>query len=277
MEPSGDPSDSETQDRLGLSAGLGSAVLFCENCREETPHRLLRLKPTSGSSPLNVTGVARCRVCRWTHPFRSSREPLLEVAVIVSDGGKSERRRITIPRNLTVRVGASVPDGEEPLRITRIDTSEQRSVESSPARKVGTLWAIRGNEVVVPVSIVEGARTSARVLRVPPSSRLAVGETLDLDGDRIVIVGLRARGRTWRLGGDGFPASEVQRVYGRRTLRPPAGKRDWRTDRGIPRSRASSTSLAARSRSSPGVRRTTALPRAAIADRGARTQRSSPS
>ena len=277
MKPNDDPAAPEPEETPQLSGALGSGVLFCENCGEETSHRILRLKPTSGASPLSITGVARCRVCRWTHPFQSAREPQVDMALIVSDGQRSERRRVSLLRSRTVRVDEPLPDTEETFRVTKIDTTEGRSVGSAPAPKVATVWAVRGNEAIVPVSIVQGARTTARVLRLPPTARLEIGGTLDVGDDRVVIVGLRARGRTWRLEGDGFEAAEVKRVYGRRKLSPPAGRRVWRTERDMPRSRESSTSLAARSRSSPGVRRTDTVPRASTAERGATVQRSSPS
>ncbi len=256
---------------------LGSGLLFCDNCGAETPHRLLRVKPTSGPSPTNVAGTARCRVCRWTHPFTSTRETPVEVAMIVSDRGRSDRRRVALPGRRVVRIGETVTEATVPLRITRIEVSSGRSAASSPVSEVRALWAIRADETLVPVSVVDGARTSSRLLRVPPSARLEIGATLTLDGDRVVIVGLRARGRTWRVVGDGFAAEEVRRAYGRRMLRPPAGRRDWRTDRGTPVSRTSSTSAAARSRSAPGVRRNATFPRAATAPGGAVTHRSTPS
>jgi uncharacterized Zn finger protein len=261
----------------GRPGALGSGVLFCENCGKETPHRLLRVKPASGASPTHVTGTARCRVCRWTHPFTSTREAAVEVALIVSELGRSDRRRIALPGRRVVRVGETVAEAEVPLRITRIEVGPGRSASSSPVSGVRTLWAVRADETIVPVSVVQGARTSPHLLRVPPSSRLEVGALITVDGERVVIVGLRARGRTWRIVGDAFAASEVQRAYGRRMLRPPAGRRDWRTDRAIPVPRASSTSAPARSRSSPGVRRNATLPRAPTADGGAATHRSSPS
>ena len=272
-----DRSETPEKETASPAGALGSGELYCENCGKETPHRLLRAKRSSGASPTSVSGVARCRICRWTHPFSSTSERSVEAAVIVSQGARSERRRVPLPRRLTVAVGTRISDRGVALRITRIEQRGGRSVETSPAPEIATLWAVEGDETVVPVSVVEGPRTSARVLRLSPSSRLEVGAKLEIEGEAILIVGVRARGRTWRVIGDAFAATEVQRVYGRRMLRPPAGRRDWSNEREIPRSRASSTSFSARSRSSPGVRRTATLPRAAIATGGAATHRSSPS
>ncbi len=267
-EPAGEPTSS-------ARSALGSGVLYCDNCGKDTPHRLLRVKPSVGAARTHVTGVARCRVCRFTHPFTSVRVAPVEVALIVSEGHQSGRRRLELPPASVLQVGSPIPDVPETLRVTKLDARDGRAVGAARASEVATVWAVRGDEAAVPVSIVVGARTTSRMLRVPPSTRLAVGETLDVEGDRIAIVGLRARGHTWRLEGDAFEAAEVQRVYGRRMLSPPAGNSDWRSDRERPRSRASSTSFAARSRSSPGVRRTATVPRAATAGGGAATHRSS--
>jgi len=277
MELPDEPKRPKAEEAPRLPVVLGSGLLYCESCRQETPHRILRVKPEAGATLSAVSGVARCRVCRLTHTFRSVRESRVERALVVSDGDRSTHLRVSMVLGRTVRVGSEVPDYESPLRVTRIDTSDGRSVLSSPAPEVATIWAVRTDETAVHVSILEGARTSSGLLRVPPSTRLEVGAELDLGENRIVIVGLRARRHTWRRAGDAFPATEVQRIYGRRTLTPPAGNRAWRTVRDRPRSRASSTSLAGRSRSSPGARRTDAAPRASIAARGATIQRSSPS
>ncbi len=275
MERDETPSEPAGERPSSARSVLGFGVLYCENCGESTPHRLLRVTPSVGATRARVAGIARCRVCRWTHPFTSERVPPVAVALIVSERDRSERRRIELPPTSVLEVGSAIPDVSESLRVTKIDARDGRAVGTARAGEVATVWAVRGDEAAVPVSIVQGARTVSRTVRVPPSARLAVGATLDVGDDRVAIVGLRARGRTWRREGDAFEAAEVQRVYGRRTLSPPAGSRDWRSDRERPRSRASSTSVAARSRSSPGVRRTATVPRAATAAGGAATHRSS--
>gem|GEM_PF-155225 len=256
---------------------LHAAALWCDNCGAETPHRVLRMDPTrrTGSGP--VQGTARCRVCQWTHRFESRPPERVEVAQIVSEGRTSVRSRVELPAHVRIRVGSEVPGSHRPFRVRRIDTRTGERVPEALTDEVETLWVVRDEGAVVPVSIVEGRFTRATRLVVPPETVFEVGGRLKADGTPLDIVALRARGKTWRLPGDAFAAQEVQRIYGRRTDRPPAGNRDWRTGRGRPSSFESSTSRSPRSRSSPGVRRTRTSPRARTAVGGATVHRSSPS
>jgi len=254
-----------------------AATLFCEMCGGSTPHRILRMDPPRRSGGGPVRGTARCRVCQWTHRFESRSPGRVEVARIVSAGRLSERSRIELPAHSHLQVGSRIPGSDEPLLIRRIDTRAGARVKSASTDDVATLWVVRDEGAVVPVSIVEGRFTHATRLVVPPDTLFEVGGSCTADGTPLDIVALRARGTTWRRPGDRFAARDVQRLYGRRTESPPAGRRDWRTERESPRSFASSTSRSPRSRSSPGVRRTRTSPRARTASGGATVHRSSPS
>ena len=52
---------------------IASAQIFCDSCRRETAHRILRVVP-GGTGSGTVRGVARCKECRLTHPFESAPE-----------------------------------------------------------------------------------------------------------------------------------------------------------------------------------------------------------
>ena len=237
------------------AARLASARLYCERCGRETPHRIFHVRGGGAALAGAVEGVARCRECRWTHPFSSPTEARTEVALIVSDGAISRRRAVVLPPETPIRVGDPMPAVDERALVRKIDGRSGRPIREGSASDVATVWATIDSGAAVRVSIVEGARTRPARLVVPPETRLAVGAEVTVDGERLTIVALRARGHTWRRDEDVFPAGEVQRLYGRRTDSPPAGRSAWRTGRGIPRSRTSSTSRDERSRSSPGVRR----------------------
>jgi uncharacterized Zn finger protein len=199
------------------------------------------------------------------------------VPVIVSEGPRSIRRIMALPPGAVLRLGTRIPGLDEALLPRRIDGRDGRAVLSARADEVATVWATADAGAVIRVSVIEGATTRPARLVAPPTRSFTVGDEVTVDGYRLSIVALRARGRTWRRPGDAFSAAEVQRLYGRRTATPPAGSRDWRTDRETPRSRASSSSIRGRSRSSPGVTRTRTSPRARTAASGAAVQRSRPS
>ncbi len=197
--------------------------------------------------------------------------------VVRSDGPTSERERIALTSDRTLQVGQNLPGAGSPWRVLKIDRRDGRSSSSAPVPEIATVWTVRDRGTVVKVSVVEGRRTHAARLRVPPSTELRVGERVRVDGVSLEIAALRARGRTWHHPGAAFAAREVERLYGRRIVRPPAGRMDWRNDRESPSSFDSSTSRAARSRSSPGVRRTRTSPRARTDSGGAAVHRSTPS
>ena len=194
----------------------------------------------------------------------------------MSEGNRALPVRRELPGAATVRVGSLVPGAPEPLRVRKIDTREGATAPEADPSRIATLWAVRETSAQVPVSIVEGNRTVPSRLSAAREEWLSVGEERSLKDGRIVIVALRARGHTYRRPGDRFRAAEIVRVYARRTERPPAGRRDWSTERGTPSSRTSSISRSARSRSAPGARRTRMAPRRRTASGGATVQRVSP-
>ncbi len=256
------------------AAALGSAVVRCENCGEETLHRILRIDRRGGGG---VSGIARCRVCRWTHPFASLAAPRARVEVVVSAGATSARRGLELAEGVRLRVGEPVPGLALPATVTRLDRRDGKAGTEASAREVATVWAIEDGHRFVRVAVIDGARSSTERMPTVPGTRIEVGASLRLRSGPVTVVGLRARHRTWRRPGDGFPAEEVTVVYGRRTVSPPAGRSPWSRVRGTPSSRASSISRSARSRSSPGERRKRTAPRARTAAGGATASHSSSS
>lgn len=276
MPLSSPPEDSATSRVRRSVPAVHAATLLCENCGKETPHRILRLAPMSARRPGHLSGTARCRTCGFTHRFESVAAPLVEIAEVLSAGPRSEHRRILVASRDRIELGKKVPGSDEQVLVQRIETRGGQSVSSARPEEVATIWAVRDLGAIVPVSVVEGARTWTERLTLPRGSRLAVGEPLSVRGHRLRIVALRARGRTWRLPDDAFVASEVQRVYARRTESPPAGRSPWRRGRGSSNSRERATSTSGRSRSGPGARTTRRLPRDRNADEGATIHRLSP-
>lgn len=244
----------EGSERPRFGPPVAASTLYCEVCGEETPHRILRFDPRT--RPGMAGGLARCSRCRWTHPFAT--EPIREVEVdqIISDGPASRRQKFRLDAGLRIQVGEPLPGSSDgPQRVQRIDRRDGRRVATAKSEEVRTVWTILDRGAVVPVSLVEGRITRTARLTFEPTTALAIGDTLEVDRVNVTIVGLRARGNTWRQPGDVFPASEVTRLYARRTVRPPAGSIGWSRARESPSSRESSTSRAERSRSGPGVNR----------------------
>ncbi len=250
-----------------------AARLRCEVCGRVTVHRILHWDRGRQASRVRREGVARCRECGATHPFEVRPVAETEFDLIVSRGAGSERLRVKRPSSDRLEVGQEFPDLDPPLSIRRIVRSSGVAVAEASVAEVASVWVVPALEVRLRVSVVEGARTRSAEWVVAPDTEISIGQEFDVEDGRVRVVALRAQGRTWRFADVRFPAREVQRVYGRRTERPPAGRRDWRRGRGTLRSRASVRSTSERSRSSPGVRRTRTSPSRRTAGGGAAVQR----
>jgi uncharacterized Zn finger protein len=266
-----DPAHDE-RPSASIDQRLGAASLPCENCGRTTPHRIVRLDRTSGGKHGNLSGVARCKECRLTHPFASHAAEEVDRVLIVSCGATSERRTVRLPRFAPLEVGRELADLDPPVTIRKIDLKTGTSTHRAVAAEVETVWGVRDVGSVVRVALVEGARTRPANVRLPHGTELEVGSGLDVEGTMTEIVALRAAGHTWRRPGDRFPSDRVDRAYVRRMARPPAGSNDWRRSRESPSSAARETSTPARSRSSPGIRVTRRAPRARRAEGGADDQ-----
>jgi len=257
------------------TARIASAILPCENCGRETPHRILRVRPAATGPGAVVRGVARCRECRFTHPFESASARTRRVRLIVSTDDVSSRTDIDLPADRRIQVGSGLPDFDPTLRIRRIDASGGRPVPEAHGRDVDTIWMAPVPGSSVALSIILGRETRTRRLPSDPAQQYEVGDEFEVDRIPLRITAIRARGQTWRRPGDRFSAVDVQRLYARRNAIPPAGRSDWRTERERPSSAPSDRSASARSRSGPGVTRKRTAPRARTARSGATVHRSS--
>lgn len=244
-----------------------AAEIYCEHCGRPTEHRVLRLDPSRASGDATIQGVARCRECHLTHPFRSEAERTIEVKEVVSEGPRSRSEVVRLPERQRLQVGSGVP-GHGHL-IHKIDRKDGRSVSEARAEQVATLWVTSDSAARVPVSIVEGRRTHSVVLVLPSDRVLEVGAPVTVEARTYTVRAIRAQRRTAHEPGTRFPARLVERVYAGRTAMPPAGSSDWTRDRERPSDDASSTSSAGRSRSSPGETKNRGRPRARNAEGGA--------
>jgi uncharacterized Zn finger protein len=233
------------------SAGVHAGDLYCEICGEVTSHRIVHLDATRGKV---VSGLARCRVCRTTHRFRSETQGTHDVFEIASDGASSVRSSRTLPAGVRVTVGELLPGREPPAVVHKIDRSDGRAVRSSVAKEIRTVWVTPDVGAVVNISMVEGRRTTSVRLTFPPETVLSVGGSVEVQRRPWRIVALRANGDTWREPEDAFPARNVERLYARRNEMPPDGSKAWSRSRGTPASRANWLSRSRRSRSGPGER-----------------------
>jgi uncharacterized Zn finger protein len=212
---------------------IASAQIFCETCRRETSHRILRIVP-GGERRGTVRGIARCKECRWTHPFESAPASTAVVNLVVSEHDRSTRSTVTFPRRRRLLVGSGLPSMDPSLRVRRIDLRDGRQATDARVEEIGTLWATRESPPAVKVSVVTGRLTSTTRLPYTSGTRFEVGAPVMIQNRTHWIGAVRARGHTWRrqclrwLGGylflqirSGWHAQvEVQDWRHHRLLRP---------------------------------------------------------
>ncbi len=267
-----EPPEEPSEPAAGAGSHIASAQIYCDGCRRETAHRVLRVLPARRQTGA-VRGIARCRECRLTHPFESLPEATVQVNLVVSEHDRSTRSSVALPRRRRLLVGSGLPAMDPALRVRRIDLRSGVQVPDARTEEIATLWAMREPPPSVKVSIVIGRLTRTTRLRYAPGTRFEVGTQVLIENRPLWIAAVRARGHTWRVRGDVFPAEEVERIYVRRTEMPPAGSRDWSSERETPSDSASVRSTVARSRSSPGRSTTRTSPRDRTADSGAAVHR----
>ncbi|MCI4355186.1 MAG: hypothetical protein L3K06_07460, partial [Thermoplasmata archaeon] len=150
-----DPAALSDAPSTGDPRAVHSAEIFCESCQRPTSHRILRLDPPATRGPVGtIQGVARCRVCRLTHRFRTESPRPVELDLIVSDGPKTARQRVQLGRHVRLSRDEEVPELTEHYRILRIDSREGRTVSAAWSEEVATLWVTTTIGTSVPVSIV---------------------------------------------------------------------------------------------------------------------------
>ncbi|MCI4362160.1 MAG: hypothetical protein L3J77_03095, partial [Thermoplasmata archaeon] len=161
------------------AAGVHAADLFCEVCGTETAHRIVHLDGPGGKV---VSGLARCRICRTTHRFRSEAAGTHDVFEIASDGPSSIRSTRSLPATAVVEVGELLPDRDPPAQVHKIDRIDGRTASVAKAREIHTVWVTPDVGAVVKISLVEGRRTTAAKLTFPPDTVLSVGGSVEIQG-----------------------------------------------------------------------------------------------
>lgn len=185
-------------------------VLVCEECGE-VPHRVLSGR-MSGSDAIVFQGTVKCGSCGRVRTISVREDRPIEVAAIISDGGKSERTMVEFAPDELVEVGARLEVDGHRIEVTAIEVAERR-VPASKAAAVRTLWAKRVDRVRVKFSVNKGSRTVVFTIDAPPDEEFEVGDIVDVGKERAVVHTIRVGERTLRRGA--AAAEDIVRMYGR--------------------------------------------------------------
>ncbi|MGC9435471.1 MAG: HVO_0476 family zinc finger protein [Methanomicrobiales archaeon] len=183
--------------------------LICPTCNERTPHDVLRETDDV---------LVRCTVCGDVYRVPKKHTPTFqEVPIVVSHHEESVMCVTELGSDECCRVGEMVVafcHGEPvAVEITGIETDTKR-VESACTPDIRTLWSRGVEQVVVRVSIHEGARTRPVHEVRDGEDMIAVGETRYFGGLRARVTRIKLRdGALMKKEGWSAPARKIKRVF----------------------------------------------------------------
>ena len=204
-----------------MSQPAGQQLVACPRCTPTEPvvHAVL----PSGAGAHTV----RCYGCGHGHKVQPTAAPTIERPVIISQDGESTRTVVPTASDAAVSCGDEfIVDTETAImqvRVTAIEDTDGRRVETATMADVGTLWTRAVDNVGVNVTIHppdDRDRSHSATVRLPGEYHLEVGATLDVDDAVVTISAIRIRDavtgyrhRTYDRPGDAVFAKDVQRVY----------------------------------------------------------------
>jgi len=184
--------------------------LECPFCGKTSQHRVLHVQ--AYREGVTMEGVARCSLCRASHPFQILTKET-KVRVILSEGAQSKRIALPFPPDRRLKRGDTLGLEGRKYLVSKIETQGTPSAKEALAKEIRALWAVPGDRVTLKISVTTGSETTPVSLRVRPEKPVHVGDRLVVDGNLLFISALRMGGRTLRERGMGGEAGEVQRAY----------------------------------------------------------------
>jgi uncharacterized Zn finger protein len=208
-----------------MSEHAERVAVACPACSPGDPTVHEVLKPGGHAT-------VRCTECGHTHKVEQERDPEVERSVVVSQDGESFSAAVSAGPNERVDVGdefvLDTPEAIMQVRVTAIQTADERRVEQSRFEDVATLWTRAVDNVAVNVTLHppggDGGREETRSLkvRVPGDYEFVVGATESLGDEEFTVEGIvvRESAPEYRHGkldheGDLAYAKDIRRVYAR--------------------------------------------------------------
>lgn len=199
----------------------------CPSCGLETSHDVLH-GTMGGRAKRTLEATARCSQCGHTHHVTVREDADVELPAIVSQGERSEKRKVKLAPDERLRVGDEVPVEGVPCRLTGIETKDGKRVEGALVREARTLWLKRFDMVEVGVAINMDKKTIAKSLTVEPTREFTVGEELLFGRLRVTVHAIKTEERLLSRGS--AEAGDIVRVFAKPTpLARPEPRPDKRT------------------------------------------------
>jgi uncharacterized Zn finger protein len=191
---------------------IHSLPLSCPTCGKTTLHRVLHIRSFRPRALL--AGVVRCSICKTSHQFEIAAKER-DVKVILSEGPVSHSLTLALDANHRVGRNEVIEVHGKKFRVVRVETAKDPSADYAEVNDIKALWAVSAELVAVKISLVQGPKTVPLQVNLPPSLQLSVGDKIKVEGKKLMITGIRLRGKNMTARSGGGEARELQRIYAR--------------------------------------------------------------
>ncbi len=180
--------------------------LYCETCKDETEHELIRAEKN----------LYRCRECGTVLQYIP--EESVKVKAIISSGAESEVGTVLLRKSDFVEEGnelvVEVEEGFKIGEVTSLELSSGKRGVKGRVRDLRAIWLRDIGEVIVRLSLHRRAVTTPYRLSTPGETEFEIGEVLNINGRKFRITKMKLlNGRLLKRHGDKAKAKEIKRVY----------------------------------------------------------------
>ncbi|MEM4309087.1 MAG: HVO_0476 family zinc finger protein [Thermoplasmata archaeon] len=187
---------------------------FCENCKEETKHRVIKGKITEGKK-LRFKGVIKCSVCGATREVEIAEEKPVIVNVNISFGETTKTEKVEFEPDEEIVAGETLVVLGRRAKVTKVEL-EDRSVKRAKAKKVKRIWVKDVEKVRVKLAVNERNITKSYAFLAEPDEEFCVGEILDTEDGEVVITSIKTSSKLVKRENEPVYADEIKRIFCRR-------------------------------------------------------------
>lgn len=187
---------------------------FCENCKEETKHRVIKGKIIDGKK-LSFKGVIKCNLCGAVRDVEITEEKPVIVSVNISFGETTKTEKAEFGPDEEIVTGETLVIFGRKARVTKVE-SKGRCVKRAEAKDVERIWVKDVEKVRVKVAVNERNITKSYSLIAEPDEEFSVGEILDTENGEVVITSIKTSGKLVKRENEPVYAEEIKRIFCRR-------------------------------------------------------------
>ncbi len=188
-----------------------SYYLQCSVCEKETLHEILKGEIGTKGEEVTIDGVVKCEECGTTRHKTIREKKAIDVPIVVSWKGESEKDRISLYPDEWVHTGDELILDGTTVKITSIEKDDEGRTDSSKVEDIKSLWAKEHEKVRVKFTLHKGRSSSSEVQEVAPKEEFFVNDLVEVDGEEAVIHKIMTEDGVIREGK--AIAEDIKRIY----------------------------------------------------------------